>query len=90
MNKKKNFKPIDIVYKPISNLKQKINRYFSTSMRNVYKVNSEQKSGQNRASTAEKCFACNKFFIERKSLERHLKICGRIPRITYKFENQNV
>ena len=39
--KKKDFKPIDIVYKPISNLEQKINCYFSTSMRNAYRVNSE-------------------------------------------------
>ena len=87
---KKDFKPIDIVYKPISNLKQKINCYFSTSRRNAYRVNSEQESDQNRASTAEQCFACKKFFIERKSLVRHLKICGRIPGIIYKFENQNI
>ena len=77
----KDFKPIDIVYKPISNLKQKINCYFSTSRRNAYRVNSEQENDQNRASTAKQCFACNKFFIERKSLERHLKICGRTPGI---------
>ena len=50
-------------------------------MRNGYRVNYEQKSGQDRASTAKQCFTCNKFFIERKSLERHLKICGRIPGI---------
>ena len=49
---KKDFKPVDIVYKLISNLKQKINCYFCTSMRNTYRVNSEQKSAQNRASTA--------------------------------------
>ena len=59
-------------------------------MRNAYRKNSEQKSGQNRASTAKQCFACNKFFIKRKSLERHLKICGCIPGIIYKFENQNI
>ena len=71
---RKDFKLIDIVYKPISNLKQKINCYFSKLMRNTYRVNCEQKSGQNRASTAEQCSACNRFFIEIKSLERHLKI----------------
>ena len=40
---KKDFKPIDVVYKPIANLKQKTNCYFSTSMRNEYRVNSRQK-----------------------------------------------
>ena len=59
-------------------------------MRNAYRVNSAQKSCENRAFTAEKCLACKKFFIERKSIERHLKICGRFPGIVYKFENQNI
>ena len=59
-------------------------------MRNAYRVNSKTKSGQNRVSTAELCFAWDKFFIERKSLERNLEICGRIPAIIYKFENQNI
>ena len=59
-------------------------------MRNAYRANSEQKSAQNRASTAKQCFACNKFFIARKYLKRYLKICGHIPGIIYKFENQNI
>ena len=40
---RKDFKIIDIVYKPISNLKQNINCYFSKSMRNTYRVNCEKK-----------------------------------------------
>ena len=59
-------------------------------MSNAYRVNSEQKSDQNRASTAEQCFACKKFSNERKSLERHLRIYGCIPGIIYKFENRNI
>ena len=60
-------------------------------MRNADRVNSEQKSGENRASTAENCFACNKFFIERKSLERRFtSICRRFASIVHKFENQNI
>ena len=51
-------------------------------MRNADRVNSEQKSGENRASTAEKCLVCNNFFIERKSLERRFaSICGRFASI---------
>ena len=30
------------------------------------------------------------FFIERKSLERHMNVCGHFPGIVYKFENLNI
>ena len=31
-----------------------------------------------------------KIFFERKSLERHMNVCGHFPGIVYKFENQNI
>ena len=58
-------------------------------MRNAYRVLS-QKKGRVAPSTADQCYACNKFFIERKSLERHLNSCGHMPGLVYKFENQSI
>ena len=40
------FKPIDVVYRPVSKINQIINCYFSKSMRNAYCVVSERKYGQ--------------------------------------------
>ena len=61
--------------------------YFTTSMRNAYREVSRK---NNVSTTADQCFGCNKFFIKRKSLERHMKVCGHIPGIVYIFENQNI
>ena len=58
-------------------------------MRNAYRVLS-QKKGRVAPSTADQCYASNKFFIERKSLERHLNSCGHMPGLVYKFENQSI
>ena len=41
-------------------------------------------------TTADQCYGCNKCFIEKKSLERHINVCGYFPGIVYKFENQNI
>ena len=47
-----------------------------------------QKKGKLAPSTADQCYACNKFFIERKSLERHLNSYVHMPGLVYNFENQ--
>ena len=65
---RQSYKPIDIVYKPVSKINQIINCYFTPLTRNTHRV----VYGKNNVSTiADQCFDCNKFFIERKSLERH-------------------
>ena len=84
--KKELFKPIGIVYKPVSKVNQIINCYFSKSMRNAYRAISDKKGKE--STTVEQCYACNKFFIQKKSLERHLIVCGHLPGIIYKFENR--
>ena len=84
---RQNYKPIDIVYKSVSKINQIINCYFTISMTNAYRV----VSGKNYVSTtADHRYCCNKFFIERKSLERHVNVCDHHPGIIYKFENQNI
>ena len=48
-----------------------------------------EKKGK-ESTSAEQCYACNKIFMQKKSLERHLNVCGHMPGIIYKFENQNI
>ena len=86
---RENYKPINIVYKPLPKINKIINFYFTTSMRNAHRVVFER-NNKNISATAGQCFDCNKLFIEIKSLESHMNVCGHLPGIIYKFENQNI
>ena len=58
-------------------------------MRNAYRVVSDLKKSKD-VTSVDQCFACNKFFIQKKILERHLQACSSVPGIICKFENQNI
>lgn len=81
------FKPLDIVYKPVEKIDQVLNCYFSSLIRQVYCVKRDRGM---ELTTANQCFACNKFFIQSKSLENHMKICNSVPSIVYKLENKHI
>ena len=81
---------IDIVYKPVSVINQIINCSVAVSMRNTYRVVSNKTKNSLSITTTDQCYGCNKFFIEKKSLERYMNVCGYFPGIIYKFENQNI
>lgn len=40
--------------------------------------------------TAEQCYGCNKYFTEKKKLEKHSEIFSSIPGVIKKFNNQNI
>ena len=84
------FKPIDFVYKLVSEVNQIINCFFAVSMRNAYRQVSNKTKDSVSITTADHCYGCNKFFIKKKSLERYMNVCGDFPGIVYKFENQNI
>ena len=81
---------INIVYKPVSVINQIINCSVAVSMRNAYRVVSNKTKNSLSITTTDQCYGCNKFFIEKKSLERYMNVCGYFPGIIYKFENQNI
>ena len=58
-------------------------------MRNAYSVVNHKK-GRAESSTADQCYAFNRFFTEQKFLERHLNCCAHMPGVVYKFENQSI
>lgn len=84
---RQNFKPINIVYKLMKKLNQIIDSFFPFDEKCL--LPDFRKKWQN-VSMTNQCFTCNKFFIERKSLQRHMNVCGFMPGILYKFENQNI
>ena len=87
--RKENFQLIDIVYKPVSKISQTINCYFSKSKRNAYRIVSGLKKGKG-VTSADQCFTYNKFFIQKKYLEKHLQVCSSMPGMIYRFENQSM
>ena len=45
--RKEFFKPVDIIYRPVSKLNQTINYYFSESMRNAYPFGKKNRQQEN-------------------------------------------
>ena len=56
------YRPIDIVYKPASDINQIINCFFAVSMRNACWVVSNKTKNSLSIMTADQCYGCNKFF----------------------------
>ena len=72
--KQKIFKPLNIVYKLVMKIDQMENCYFSQSMKQAYCVLGNRGKRSMESATDEECFGCNKFFIQKTSLENHKKI----------------
>ena len=87
---KKYYKPLNIIYKLVSSIEQPVDYYLTSYMRNAYRVVRSKGKRSLEATTAEQCYVCDKFFIQRKSLENHLKFCSSMPGLVYKFQNQNI
>ena len=73
-NKKKNFKVIDIIYKPTKNVETEPLCYFTKDIAKAYSsFHSKGKKGLTRAHKVRQCFYCNKFFISEIKQIRHVK-----------------
>ena len=87
---RKNFKPIDIIYKPTKH--QEIERlcYFSDNISNAY-TNFYSKPNKNkRAHNCYECYYCHKFFIRQERKKRHTENRSGVPGVVYNFNNQNL
>ena len=77
-------------HRPVSKIDQTTDCFIARSVRMAFPSLIYRGKGQYDSMTADQCYSCNKFFAEKKNLERHLKVCGSMSRITEKFENQNI
>ena len=46
------------------------------------------KKGDFQSRTGEQCYYCSVFVVGKPKLEKHLKVCSKIPGIVYKFQNE--
>ena len=86
---RKNFQPLDIIYKLTKDLETEPLCYFTTDISLAYSVYYLCASKMTRATKVQLCHYCNHFFAHnQKKFERHLKNCSGKPGVIYNFTNQ--
>ena len=59
-------------------------------MRQACRIRKDRGKCRIESSMANQCFACDKSFIQSKSLENHMKTCSSMPGLVYKFEKKHI
>ena len=84
--------PIDIVYE-LDKENENIRCYFASDLVLTYRTYYSQKvRGKEVISnlSARQYYYCDHFFISKDILEKHVKTCSNIARITYKVSNRKL
>ena len=88
---RKNFEPLDIIYKPTKRLEIEPLCYFSIDISQAYSGYYSSGSRMTRAQKVKQRNYCNHFFVHNpQKFERHLKQCSGKPGVIYNFTNQSL
>ena len=89
---RKEFKPIDIIYKPVIKLNAIINCFFTDRLHLAYKAVYNEKAiwQKTRTSSAFQCYFCGKFCVCKIKLDQHMKNCVGKPGFVYNFQTRNL
>ena len=88
---RKNFEPLDIIYKPTKDLETEPLYYFTTDISLAYSAYYLRASKMKRATKVQFCHYCNHFFAHNQNkFERHLKHCSGKPGVIYNFTDQSL
>ena len=88
---RKNFTPLDIIFKPSKQLEIKPLCFFSLDILKAYSSYYSKGKDLRRAHRVDQYHYCNHFFINHKTkLERHMKNCSGKPGVIYNFSNQSL
>ena len=89
---RKNFKPIDIIYKSTKHIEIGPLCYCSDDISKAYTTFYSRSNRTNlaRANFCYECYYCHKFFIRKKRHKRHIENCSGIPGVVYNFNTQNL
>ena len=89
---RKEFTPIDIIYKPVIKLQAILNCFFTKQLHLAYKAVYNEKTNWEklRSSCAFQCYFCGKFWIRKQRLEIHMKNCTGKPGFVYNFQTRNL
>ena len=88
---RKNFQPLDIIYKPTKDLQTEPLCYFTTDISLAYSAYYLSASKMIKATKVQSHHYYNHFFAHnQKKFERHLKHCLGKPGVIYNFSNQSL
>ena len=75
--KRREFLPIDIVYKPVKNQNKIINCFFTDKIHLAYRTSyTDGTKNALKHTSAFKCYFCTKFFCRKERFEKHLECCN--------------
>ena len=85
---RKEFTPIDIIYKPVKKLEAILDCFFTKQLHLAYKAvyNKTKNIDDHRSSCAFECYFCGKFWVRKQRLEIHMKNCVGKPGFVYNFK----
>ena len=84
---RKNFKPLDIIYKPTKHIEIEQLCYFSDDICKAYSITYSKSNKIRRAHHSCQCYYCNKFFQIKNKCLRHMENCSGSPGVVYNFNN---
>ena len=88
---RRNFEPLDIIYKPTKNKEIEPLCYFTTDIALAYSAYYDHGSKKVRSTKVQSCHYCNHYFVNNNpKFERHLKHCSGKPGIIYSFNNSSL
>ena len=85
---RKEFTPVDIIYKPVIKLQAILNCFFTNQLHLAYKAvyNETIDWTKLKTSCAFQCYFCGKFWTRKIKLTTHMKNCVGKPGFIYNFE----
>ena len=89
---RRNFKPIDIVYKPVIKLNAIIDCFFTDQLHLAFKAvyNETLDWQKTKSCCAFECYFCGKFWVRKVKRDSHLKHCVGQPGFVYNFQTRNL
>ena len=87
---RKEFKPIDIIYKPVKKENAILNCFFTDKLHLAYKAvyNETTKWDKLKSTCAFQCYFCSKFWTRKTKLATHMKNCTGKPGFVYNFQTR--
>ena len=88
---RKNFKPIDIIYKPVQKKTDPIYCFTSSDISKSYRsICANSKTEIPRTGFAWQCYYCSKFYARKDRFKKHIEACSGIPGIVYNFHTKSL
>ena len=90
INKKKKFKPIDIIYKPTKHPEIEPICYYSKDIAKAYTNFYSVKNKNKRVFSCYECYYCRKNFLRQERQKSHMESCPGVPGVIYNFKSINL